>query len=261
MRRLVFMGVALPQVSSRGIAAAFALHAWHLIPHLEESTEHTLAFAGSTVFTLAAILALSLLERRGRGQVEGRLGTTYVLAGAWSILLLVKNPFGEHGLLDRLKGEIIAVSNTDLALTAATFGIVALALFVFQKEFMLVSFDREMAVSLRKNVTGWDAFLFLLIGLTISMSVLSVGPLVTFGFLLLPALTARLLANTMRQFACLAAGLGMASALAGFCLAFRHDLPVGPTDIALMGLLHGAAFVGKKIWNLRRRAAPEAPPN
>jgi hypothetical protein len=46
LRRLVFMGVALPQISSCGIAFAFALHAWGLVPHFEGG-EHTLAFAGS----------------------------------------------------------------------------------------------------------------------------------------------------------------------------------------------------------------------
>src|SRR2546422_4036879 len=85
LRRLVFMGVALPQISSCGIAFAFALHAWGLVPHLEGG-ENTLAFAGSSVFTLTAILGLSMLERRGRSLVEAGIGTVYVLAGAWSIL-------------------------------------------------------------------------------------------------------------------------------------------------------------------------------
>ena len=253
LRRLIFMGVALPQVSSCGIAAAFALHTWQIIPHVEESSENLLAIGGSTVFTLAAILGFALLERRGRGVVEGRLGTAYVLAGAWSILLLVKNPFGEHGLLDRLKGELIAVSDGDLALTAGTFSIVMAALVVFQKEFMLVSFDRDMAVSLKKNVQGWDALLFLLIGLTISMSVLSVGPLVTFGFLLLPALIAHLLACSTRQLAVLSSCIGGTSAFAGFLVSYHWDLPVGPTDVALTGLLYAVAFAIKTVLARLRR--------
>jgi ABC-type Mn2+/Zn2+ transport system permease subunit len=256
LRRLVFMGVALPQISSCGIAFAFAFHAWGIIPHLEE-IEHTLAFAGSTVFTLAAILLLSALERRGRGVIEGRIGTVYVLAGAWSILLLVKNPYGEHGLLERLKGEIIAVSNADLAWTLGAFTMVVAALFVFQKEFMLVSFDREMAVTLKKNVLFWDGFLFLLIGLTISMTVLSVGPLVTFGFLLIPPLIAHLFASNMRQFALGASGIGIMSALVGFYLGYVWDLPVGPTDVALLGVVYGIAFLGKKLFSARLTAEHE----
>jgi ABC-type Mn2+/Zn2+ transport system permease subunit len=258
VRRLVFLGVALPQVSSCGIAFAFALQGWGMLPHAHESAgEHTLAFLGSTTFTLAAILLLSWLSRRGRGSVEARIGTAYVLAGAWSILLLVKNPIGEHGLLDLLKGEIIAVSNFELAVTAGTFLVVIGLLFAFQKEFLLVSFDRDMAVSLKKNVLGWDAFLFLLIGLTISMSVLSVGPMVTFGFLLLPPLAAHLVARTMRQFALVAAALGGGAALAGFCVAYKFDLPVGATDVALLGAIFLLLFAGKSAWQ-RLRPAPVA---
>ena len=137
LRRLIFMGVALPQVSSCGIAFAFALQAWGILPHIHES-EHRLAFFGSVSFTLPTILLLSILARRGGGSVEGRMGTLYVLAGAWSVLLLVTNPLGEHGLLDMLKGEIIAVSNADLARTAAAFLFVAAGLLLFQKEFLLV---------------------------------------------------------------------------------------------------------------------------
>jgi ABC-type Mn2+/Zn2+ transport system permease subunit len=209
--------------------------------------EHSLAFFGSTLFSLVAILVLSLLERRGRGTAEGRVGTTYVLAAAWSILLLVKNPYGEHGLLDRLKGEVIAVSNSELTWTTLAFGLVIVLLVVFQKESMLVSFDPEMAVSLKKRVVGWDSFLFLLIGLTISMAVLSVGPLVTFGFLLLPPLIAHRLASNMKQFAFLAAGIGVSTAFVGFAIAYRWDIPVGPTDLALMGVTYGFAHCGKWV--------------
>jgi ABC-type Mn2+/Zn2+ transport system permease subunit len=257
VRRLVFMGVALPQISSCGIAFAFALQGWGLLPHAHESAgEHTLAFLGSTAFTLAAILLLAVLARRGRGSVEARIGTAYVLAGAWSILLLVKNPIGEHGLLDLLKGEIIAISTFELVVTAGTFALVIAALWIFQKEFLLVSFDREMAVSLRKNVLAWDTFLFLLIGLTISMSVLSVGPLVTFGFLLLPPLTAHLFSRTMRQFALFASVLGALVGLLGFALAYRWDFPVGATDVALLGVLYGLSFIAKKMSVALRQRRP-----
>ena len=256
LRRLIFMGVALPQVSSCGIAFAFSLQAWGVIPHMHEH-EHSLAFIGSTLFTLPTILLLSLLMRRGGGSVEARLGTVYVLAGAWSILLLVTNPLGEHGLLDMLKGEIISVSNADLRRTLVTFGVVVLVFFLFLKEFLLVSFDREMAITLKKNVIFWDALLFLVIGLTISMAVLSVGPLVAFGFLLIPPLIGHLFARNMLQFALIASGIGGVSAFVGFCLAYRWDYPVGPTDVALLGLIYFLSFIGKKLWLVVRKTAPE----
>lgn len=248
LRRLVFVGVALPQISSCGIALAFALPAWGVFPNVHDTFgERALALAGSLTLTLAAILALSLLERRDRGLVEGRVGAAYVLAGAWSILLLAKNPHGEHGMLDLLRGEIIAVSDLDLGLTAGAFAIVLTGLQLFRKEFQLVSFDREMALALRKNVVAWDAFLFALIGLTVSMSVLSVGPLMTFGYLLLPPLIAYSLAGTMRQLVLTSAGIGVVGALAGFALAYRFDLPVGPTDVAFLGIGYGLALVVQRL--------------
>jgi ABC-type Mn2+/Zn2+ transport system permease subunit len=256
LRRLVFMGVALPQISSCGIAFAFALHARHIVPHLEDSSEHTLAFGGSMVFTLIALLTLTLLQRRfSSGLAEARIGTAYVLAGAWSILLLVKNPYGEHGLLDRLRGEIIAVSQMDFITTAASFGVVTLLLLLFRKEFLLVSFDSELALTLRKHVLGWDGLLFLLIGITISMAVLSAGPLVTFGFLLLPPLIARQLARNMTQFAVIGSVVGGTCAFAGFCLADRWDVPVGPTDVALLGGIY--LLTGSIKAALRFRARRE----
>ena len=100
-----------------------------------------------------------------------------------------------------------------------------------------------MAITLRKNVVFWDVLLYLLIGLTVSMAVLSVGPLIAFGFLLIPALTAHLFARNMRQFTMLASLCGGAMAFLGFWIAYQVDLPVGPTDVVLLGALYAAAWV------------------
>ena len=249
VRRLVFMGVALPQISSTGVAVALSLPLWlgfNLAGHGSQSA-HTLAFVGSITFSLTAILMLAFLERGGRGLPEGRLGTAYVVASALSILILSKNPYGEIGWLDMLKGEVITISNFDLVLTAATLTIVIAALALFHKEILLVSFDREMALTLRKNVIFWDVLLFLLIGLTVSMAVLSVGPLIAFGFLLIPPLLAHLFAHNMRQFTVLASLIGGAVAFFGFWIAYQYDLPVGPTDVVLLGVLYAIVWAVNKL--------------
>ena len=112
-------------------------------PNTPPRANISLAFAGSTIFSLTAILILAFLERRGRGHPEGRLGAAYVVAAALSILLLSKNRYAEVGWLDLLKGEIITISNFDLVLTAATLAVVLTVLGLFQKELLLVSFDRR----------------------------------------------------------------------------------------------------------------------
>ncbi len=249
LRRLVFMGVALPQISSTGVAVALSVPMWlGAKPDHAEHSEHLIAFAGSMFFSLAAIFLLALAERRGRGLPEGRLGTAYVVASAASILLLAKNRYAEVGWLDLLKGEIITIDNYDLGLTAVTFAVVLTLLVLFHKEFLFVSFDRAMAATLGKNVLLWDILIYLLIGATVSISVLSVGPLISFGFLLIPALTAHLFARNMKWFFILASVIGGAVAFFGFWLAYQWDWPVGPTDVVLLGVVYLLAAVVKSFW-------------
>ena len=255
LRRMIFLGVALPQISSTGVAVALSMHIW--FGHADAGhgmNQRGLTFIGSTVFSLLAILWLAVMERRGRGITEGRIGTAYAVATAVSLLLLSKCPTAEQGWLHLLKGEIIAVSAVDLQITGGAFAAVLLALGWFRKEFILVSFDREMALTLKKNVLLWDVLLYLLIGMTISVAVLSVGPLISFGFLLIPALTAHLLAANLRQFAVLASMIGGVAAFAGCCIAVKWDLPVGPTDIALLGVLYFLVLLGRKLFPARHVA-------
>jgi len=257
LRRLVFMGVALPQVSSTGVAVALSLPLW-LGGHpgaSSDASEHILAFAGSTLFSLAAVLLLAFLERRGRGQPEGRLGTAYVVASALSILILSKNRYGEAGWLDLLKGEVITISNFDLTVTAAALVLVLIVLGLFYKEILLISFDRAMAQTLGKHVVFWDVVLYVLIGLTVSMAVLSVGPLIAFGFLVIPALTAHLFAANMRQLTVLSSLIGGFAAFLGFLVAYRYDLPVGPADVVLLGALYGLSFLVSKALTWSRTTA------
>ena len=266
MRRLVFLGVALPQISSTGVAIALSFPLWfdfRLTDHGSHSA-HTLAFAGAMTFSLGAIMVLAFLERKGRGQPEGRLGTAYVVAAALGILILSKNPQGEIGWLGLLKGDVITISNLDLVLTAATLTFVLVILALFRRELLLVSFDREMATVLRKNVIFWDILLYLMIGLTVSMAVLSVGPLIAFGFLLIPALTAHLFARDMRQLTFLASMLGGTAAFWGFLIAYQWDLPVGPTDICLLAAFYGVAWVLNRVLpsivkklNISKRSAQQ----
>ncbi len=249
LRRLVFMGVALPQISSTGIVAAFSVPMWLglLPPEHAAHSEHLYAFAGSTLFSLGAILVMAFLERRGGGSPEGRLGTAYVVAAALSILILSKNRYGEVGWLDLMKGEVITIDDADLVLTGITLALVLAVLGLFHKEMLFVSFDRAMAATLGKNIVFWDIVLYLLIGLTVSMAVLSVGPLIAFGFLLVPALTSHLFARTMRQFTIVASLLGGTSAFVGFWFAYEYNLPVGPTDVVLLGVVYSCGFAAKKV--------------
>ncbi|MDD5302711.1 MAG: metal ABC transporter permease [Elusimicrobia bacterium] len=254
LRRLVFWGVALPQVSAAGIAFAFMLQGLGLnILAGNESQEKHLAIAGALVFTVGTILVLAALERRGAGLSEGRIGALYALAWAASILFVAWNAAGETEMLGLLKGEIVSISESDFHAMLDIFGALAACMFLFQREFTLVSYDRDMAVTLGRDVLVWDLLLYLIIGVAISLGVMTVGPLVIFGFLVIPPLAALPWARGMASFSVIASLLGGLSAFAGFYLSYTHDLPLGPVVICIacgVYALSSAArlVVPKSLW-------------
>jgi ABC-type Mn2+/Zn2+ transport system permease subunit len=251
LRRMIFLGVALPQLSAAGIAFAFLAYRTVVGVHAhEEPSERALAMAGSFAFTLAGLLVLAALERRGRETVEARIGTTYALAAAATILFLAADPYGEAHMVNLLKGDITTTRSGHVTLLAAVYGAVVLVLLAFRKELLLVSFDRELAMVFGRRVALWDGLLYLLIGVTISLGVMTAGPLVTFGFLVVPALTARLVARRMLPFSLAASALGAAAAFVGFWVAYRWDLPLGPSQVATACVL----LMATGAWTALRRA-------
>jgi len=237
LRRMIFLGVALPQVSAAGIACAFLLYRTMVGAHQHgEASERLLATGGSLVFTLVGLLILAAFERH-RETVEARIGVTYAVAGAATILFLAADPWGEAQMVSLLKGDLLATTTQSLTLLSLTFALIAVVLLAFRREFLLVSFDRDLAIVFGKRAGLWDALLYLTIGLVISLGVLVAGPLVTFGFLVLPPLAARRLCRRMLSFSLLASLLGGVTAFAGFYCAYRFDLPLGPAEVALAGVL------------------------
>lgn len=255
VRRMVFLGVALPQLSATGIAMAVF---WHTTFHqtLADHSDFMLAFTGSTLMTTGVLLILAMLERRGAGLVEGRIGSVYVFGGAVTVLLLASERIPEVGIVQLLRGDIIAISDTDLGFLMGGYAAVVAALWAFRKELLLVSVDREMALSLGKRVWIWDVVLYGLVGVTISLGVLMVGPLLTFGFLLLPTMAAVRLGSRFHAVPGLAALTGALLAFAGFIVSYLLDWPTGPTQALLGCLLLAALAFGQWLLHQLRTAAP-----
>jgi ABC-type Mn2+/Zn2+ transport system permease subunit len=237
LRRMIFLGVALPQVSAAGIACSFFVYRVAVGPHQHlELTERGLAMIGSFGFTLIGLLILAALERH-KETVEARIGITYAVAAAATILFVAADPSADAHMVSLLKGDILATTTASLGVLTAVFSTTVLVLLAFRKEFLLVSFDRDLAIVFSKRVALWDSLLYLLIGVTISLGVMTAGPLVTFGFLVVPPLTARLITHRMLTFSLVAAGLGAITAFVGFYCAYRFDMPLGPAEVAVASLV------------------------
>lgn len=253
LRRMVLLGIALPQVSNAGITFAFLLCTlgWHFSPHGMES-EKVVALSGSVVFTLIAIFTLAVLERKRKGFTENRIGFTYVLAGAASILFVSWNPYGQTEVLSLLRGEIVSIPNFYLWSMLAIYGTIFICIIGFHRNFVLVSYDADMATTLGKKVILWDILLYLIIGVIISLGVMTVGPWVIFGFLLIPPVAARMVVRGILPFCIVSSAIGVTAAFIGFYVSYRFDLPTGPTDIVILSLILAFLYMVKILVRLKR---------
>ncbi len=249
-RRMVFLGVVLPQLSATGIAAAVY---WHLVFHVGDPvhSDFVLALVGATIVTTGVLMLLASLERKGFGLVEGRIGVVYVLAGAMTILLLASEHIPEVGVIQLLRGQIIAISDTDLLFLISFYAGIMALLWYFRKELLLISVDRDMALSLGKRAWVWDLLLYGLVGTSISLGVLMVGPLLTFAFLLLPPMIALRVAGRFYLIPLLAGIIGAAIGFSGFLFSYFLDWPTGATDAflacILLGLIVGIQWFRHRI--------------
>ena len=212
--------------------------------------ERLLAMAGSLLFTLAGMGLLAYLDRHAAGSPEGRLAAAYALASALTILFIVFNPAGELEILNLLKGEVISLSKEELKLLAIVYGVVYVGLVLFRREFLLNSFDRDLSFLLTGGSAPWSFWLYVLCGFSIAIGVIMAGPLMVFGFMVLPPLAARTLARGMNSFLSLSSLIGIFIAVLGFYLSVRLDLPLGPTDVAFGCVVIFAVYAGQAI--LRR---------
>lgn len=232
LRRIVFVGAAIAQLSSAGIALALFLGGMGIVTGLDA---HPIAF--SLLFALGGAMFFGL----GGGQRSGvppdaTIGVTYAIAAAVGILLIAKAQHGEaHDIF--LQGNILGITRADTLVLLAVTVPVLLVHIVFYKEFLFVSFDREMARTMGYRVTFWNLFLYFTLGLVIAFAMQFAGVILVFNFLVLPAVTGLLLGRSMGAIFAIAVTSAVVAAVIGFALSVPFDLPSGPAIIACSGAM------------------------
>ena len=223
LRRVVFVGMALAQFSSAGVALGLLLG---LAPLL-----------GSIGMMLVGVFLLSLRWSPRKVRQDTVIGLGYVLASAVTILLLAKNPRGETQLLDLLSGNIITVTAGDTALTIGALVVVFALHRLFAKELLFVSFDPDTAQAAGYHTRLWETLLTLSIGVAIAFSIHAVGILLTFGTLIIPAVSALLLTRRISHTFTLAALFGAVPIPVGLYFSFIWDLSPGALIVAISAVL------------------------
>lgn len=262
VRRTGFYGITLPQFAAAGVAFGWALPLWLLSVgathvNLEVAQLESPHAVKNYLLLMAALftfggLAVLLLLNRHKETETGRVAAAFAIASAATILLASVSPHGGEVIDQLLRGEILTADLHEFDTIGVAYALVFGLAILFRNDLLLVSFDRDMAKVLGRPVRRFEALLMALIGITVSVGVLIVGPVVLFGLLVLPPLAAHGLAWSMRSYLVLASLLGVLSAAGGIWASFQLDWSLGPAVVAVAGVLLVPAFVTGIF--VRRRA-------
>ena len=223
LKRIVFVGVALAQMSSAGVAMALLLG---LSPTLL-----------SLLFMLLGVAVFSIRSSEKKVPRESIIGIAYATAAALGILLVARSAQGESHMLNLLFGNILAVTPGDIHLMAGTFIGVGLIHCLFHKEFVFSSFDPEMAETLGMRARIWELIFYLTLGVTIALAIRTAGMLLVFAFLVVPGVFGLMLARVLKTAFVLAMIAAVIPVVLGLYMSFVLDLPSAATIVALSFLL------------------------
>jgi ABC-type Mn2+/Zn2+ transport system permease subunit len=230
--RAVLLGLAIPQIAMAGIAFVFLAASMHW-PWAESISEESgKALVGSLLFGLPGLLLIATPWKRGVRISEAWLAVVYLASVSATNLMLATDAVGETYLGDLFHGRLLFIGESELKLLCVTLSAGFLFLFCFRRRLLLALTDPDYASVAGLAVGGWTIAATLVNGTVIGITVATAGPLVAFGFLVLPVLTAGALANSLRSNLWLSMLAGLLVSLAGFGLSYHYDYPLGDTVVA-----------------------------
>jgi zinc/manganese transport system permease protein len=253
-RGIIFIDIAMAQMASLGICLAVLLHI-----DLESWTTFGIALA----FTLSGAAIFSITGKRA-SQIpqEAVIGISYVVAAAAAVLLLSRAAEGDEEIKNMLVGNILLVTPREVWDRFALFAAVGLLHFVFRRNFLLVSFNREGAYEKGLSVRWWDFFFYAVFGLVVTSFVRIAGVLLVFTYLIVPAVCGITLARRIGNRLLIGWIIALAGGVAGLFFSFWWDLPSGAAIVCTFGalLITVAAFAiaRDRLGNKYVASSPEA---
>lgn len=252
LRGMAFIGDAVAHAVFPGLAVAFVI-------------QGNLVIGGAVAGVLTALIVAVFSQNR-RIKEDSIIGVFFVAAFALGIVIIAQAPGYAGSLQQFLFGSITGIPDEDIYTVAIT-GVILLGLvFLFHKELVAVTLDREMARATGIPVFALDLMLYVMVAVAIVISIQTIGNILVLALLITPAAAARLLTDRLGWMMLLAPVIGGASALVGLYLSWSFDLPVGGTIVLVSTAVFLTAWFlaprhGLLVKSLRRgRASTDAHP-
>lgn len=234
LRGMAFFGDALAHTILPGVVIAFLI-GWPLA-------------VGALIFGVITAVSIGVLTDRGTLKEDTAIGVVFAGLFALGVALLSLTGNYTVDLAHFLFGNLLGVSRQDLLVTAVLGAVVLLVLFLFYKEFLVLSFDRVLAVTLRLPSTFLNYLLLILIAVTIVVSLQVVGISLMLAMFVTPAAAASLLTRRLPTMMAVGAGIGAFSAVMGVYASYYLDVASGPSVV----LVATAVFILVFLFAPRR---------
>jgi zinc/manganese transport system permease protein len=222
-RGIVFVDLALGQISSLGVAfAAFIGTGLTSIP---------------LIFTLVGALLMSFINIKDkRLKQEAIIGILYAFASALTVLLISKTAHGDSDIQEVLFGNILSVSWQQITSIGIVFGIILLVQIIFFRKFFALTESFENGVNHLVGIFNiWNFLFYISIGLAIVFAVKINGVIPVFSYLIIPAVSAIMLAKSKAAVLIIAIVISVLGGFFGLNFSFHYDFPAGPSIVVVLG--------------------------
>jgi ABC-type Mn2+/Zn2+ transport system permease subunit len=246
-RDQIFIGAAVSQASTLGIALAMWAASWPIAARLEWLQSEAFLASMAVVFSMLAALLTARGGDAGKESHEAITGWVYLISASASILVVSHSPHGLEEVHRLLSSSIIGSTEGDVWTFAALAALTAVALVVTQQRLLLLAIDPAMAAAVGMRVRAWAVMNCAWLGLVVGLSIRSAGMLYTFGCLVLPALVAKNLCREVRTMFVVAPLVAVCTAAIGFVLANHYDDPPAQMSVALLCLLLAIAWLVRRV--------------
>lgn len=221
-RRMVYFGAALAHSALLGVALGFLL-----------GIDLSIG-----VVALCAVLAVLfvLLERQHRLPTDTLLGVLAHVALAAGLVVVAFLTTLRVDLMGYLFGDILAVTDTDLAVIVVLAVITLAGIALLWRSLLSITVDEDLAAVEGVPVTGVRLAFVLMVAGVVAIGMKIVGMLLILSLIIIPAAAARRLSTTPEQMAILAMVIGVLSVVIGLYASLNWDLPSGPLVVVTAAL-------------------------
>ncbi len=195
---------------------------------------------GAGAFALLSSFVMGTLSLK-RERTEVAIGVIWAAGMAVGIIFSTLAPGYKGGLMSYLFGSILAVPASDLVFMSLLLVGVLVVVFLFYKELLAFSFDREHARVVGIPVVLFYHLILAMVAMVVVMSIRVVGLILVIAMLSIPPAIAERFVGKLWQVMLLAAVLGMFFNLGGLLLSWFLNLYAGATIVLFSTVMYGLA--------------------